>query len=86
VTLRYLLDTNICIYLLKHQPVNVARKFSACRVGEVGMSAITFAELDYGVFVCKDPEREASLLAALAKRIKVLLFGEHAAKAYGACT
>jgi len=46
---RYLLDTNICIYLMKHQPPQVAERFSACRVGEALISAITAAELEYGV-------------------------------------
>ncbi|MFM7732285.1 MAG: PIN domain-containing protein, partial [Cyanobium sp.] len=46
---RYLLDTNICIYLMKHQPPQVVERFSASRVGEVLISAITAAELEYGV-------------------------------------
>jgi len=81
---RYMLDTNMCIYLLKHQPESVAKKFAQCRVGEVVMSAITFAELDYGVAACTNPEREANLLAALTRRIKVAPFDEKSAKAYGA--
>jgi len=48
------------------------------------MSAITFAELDYGVAACANPEREAHLLAALARRIKVVPFDQNSAKAYGA--
>ena len=47
--LRYMLDTNICIELMKNQPPQVVNKFEACFVGEVVMSAITFAELQYGV-------------------------------------
>ena len=42
-------DTNICIYLMKHQPPQVAERFSSCMVGEVLISAITAAELEYGV-------------------------------------
>jgi len=81
---RYMLDTNMCIYLIKHQPESVARKFAQCRPGDVIMSAITFAELEYGVAACAKPEREAHLLAALTRRIKVAPFDETAAKAYGA--
>ncbi len=47
----YLLDTNICIYLMKHQPPQVAQRFSSRMVGEVLISAITAAELGYGVVV-----------------------------------
>ena len=46
---RYLLDTNMCIYLMKHQPAEVAARFAQCYVGEVVMSAVTMAELEYGV-------------------------------------
>ena len=45
---RYMLDTNICIYLTKKQPKEVARRFEQCSVGDVVMSAITYAELQYG--------------------------------------
>jgi len=81
---RYMLDTNMCIYLIKHQPERVARKFAQCNVGDVIMSAITFAELEYGVAACATPEREAAVLAALTRRIKVAPFDEASAKAYGA--
>jgi len=81
---RYMLDTSMCIYLLKRQTENVARRFAVCTVGDVVMSAITFAELDYGVAVCVDPKREASLLTALTSLIKVAPFDESAARAYGA--
>jgi len=81
---RYMLDTNMCIYLLKHQPESVARRFAACTVGDIVMSAITFAEFDYGVSVCADPKREVALLAALTSLIKVVPFDESAARAYGA--
>jgi tRNA(fMet)-specific endonuclease VapC len=46
---KYLLDTNICIYLMKHQPPEVAERFTQCFVGDVVISAITLAELEYGV-------------------------------------
>ena len=52
----YLLDTNICIYLMKHHPPQVAARFAGCYVGEVVISAITLAELEYGV-VCSGSSR-----------------------------
>ena len=42
MTLRYLLDTNICIYIAKQKPISVLKKFTKLAVGEVGMSTITF--------------------------------------------
>jgi tRNA(fMet)-specific endonuclease VapC len=60
----YLLDTNICIYLMKHRPPQVAERFSACRVGEVLISAITAAELEYGVVASgADTDRNSAALA-----------------------
>ncbi|MBB3137639.1 MULTISPECIES: type II toxin-antitoxin system VapC family toxin [Rhizobium] len=80
---RYMLDTNMCIYLMKNQPEQVARRFASCYVGDVVMSAITFAELEYGVSASDDPERELDNLTALAELITVEPFGIAAARAYG---
>lgn len=80
---RYMLDTNICIYLMKNQPPSVARRFAECRVGDVVVSAITYAELEYGVSVSAIPERERSNLDALIELIPVLSFGSDAARCYG---
>ncbi|SAK58431.1 PilT domain-containing protein [Caballeronia catudaia] len=80
---RYLLDTNMCIYLMKHQPEQVARRFAQCYVGDVVMSAITYAELQFGVAMSARPERERVNLASLVELIEVAPFGEDAAAAYG---
>lgn len=80
---RYMLDTNMCIYLMRNQPEPVARRFAECYVGEVVMSAITFAELEYGVSVCPDPEGEQKNLDALIELIEVMPFGTDAGRSYG---
>ena len=80
---RYLLDTNMCIYLMKHQPEAVARRFAQCFVGDVVMSAITLAELEYGVAVSANPEREREHLRSLTEDIPVRPFDADAALAYG---
>jgi tRNA(fMet)-specific endonuclease VapC len=49
---QYLLDTNICIYLMREQPPEVAERFARLRVGDVVMSAVTCAELRHGVERC----------------------------------
>lgn len=46
--LRYLLDTNICIYIAKQRPPSVAKRFARLAVGEVGMSVTTYGELCFG--------------------------------------
>jgi tRNA(fMet)-specific endonuclease VapC len=80
---RYMLDTNMCIYLMKNQPEEVARRFAQCYVGDVVMSAITYAELEYGVAVAANPKRERVNLATLIEDILVMPFDAAAGKAYG---
>jgi tRNA(fMet)-specific endonuclease VapC len=79
----YMLDTNMCIYLMKHQPPEVARRFAECKVGDVLISAITFAELEYGVAVSANPELERTNLEFLIEAIPVAPFDADAARAYG---
>jgi tRNA(fMet)-specific endonuclease VapC len=79
----YMLDTNMCIYLMKNQPEQVARRFAQCYVGDVVMSAITFAELEYGVTVSANSARERRNLFALVDDIPVAPFDASAATAYG---
>lgn len=80
---RYMLDTNMCIYLMKNQPEPVVRRFAACKVGDVVISAITHAELEYGVAVSADSAREARHLEALVELIPVMPFDAAAGRAYG---
>lgn len=80
---RYMLDTNMCIYLMKNQPEQVARRFAQCYTGDVVMSAITYAELECGVTTCASPARGRGNLAALIDDIPVAPFDAAAAQAYG---
>lgn len=80
---RYMLDTNMCIYLMKHQPEQVAKRFAQCYTGDVVMSAITYAELEYGVAACATAVRERRNLADLIEDIPVAPFDAAAAQAYG---
>ena len=81
----YLLDTNICIDLMKHQPPQVAERFSACRVGEVLISAITAAELEYGLVGSGvDAERNGAALARFLLEVPVAPLDGAAARVYGA--
>jgi tRNA(fMet)-specific endonuclease VapC len=73
----------MCIYLMKNQPEEVAMRFSQCYVGDVVMSAITYAELESGVAVCANRTRERRNLAALIEDIPVAPFDAAAAAAYG---
>ena len=81
---RYLLDTNMCIYLMKHQPAKVATRFAQCYVGEVVMSAVTMAELEHGVSCSGVNEhRNREALHELVQDIPPEPFDHAAARAYG---
>ncbi len=81
---RYMLDTNICIYLMKHQPQQVRARFAQCFVGDVVISAVTHAELAYGVACSGEAQaRNEQALAALLEDIPVASFDAQAARAYG---
>jgi tRNA(fMet)-specific endonuclease VapC len=56
---RYMLDTNICIYIAKHQPSEVKARFERLKPGQLVMSAITYGELYYGA--CKSSQRAKAL-------------------------
>ena len=82
---KYMLDTNICIYLMKHQPPEVRERFAQCFVGDVVISAVTLAELEFGI-ACSNPsaqESNRSALESLLEDIMVAPFEAQAAKAYG---
>lgn len=75
---KYMLDTNICIYLLKHNPPKVLEKFRQCQVGDVVISAITWAELLRGCDVF-EPKSAFDKLKAL---IPIVPFDEKASMAF----
>ncbi|MBF2035497.1 MAG: type II toxin-antitoxin system VapC family toxin [Leptolyngbyaceae cyanobacterium T60_A2020_046] len=82
--MKYMLDTNICIYLMKHQPPSVGRRFAECRQGDVVISAITLAELEYGVWVSREETQNQNrqALDALVEMIPPVPFDRPAAAAY----
>lgn len=84
MTPKFMLDTNMCIYLMKHHPPEVAERFAQCYVGEVVISAITLAELEYGVACSGDNQaKNQTALTSLLEDIALAPFDAAAAKAYG---
>lgn len=80
---RYLLDTNICIYIRQKRPEEVLRRFRKLRPGEAALSVITYGELLYGA--AKSAQRTAALerLRALVQLLPALPLPETAAETYG---
>lgn len=80
---RFLLDTNICIYIRQERPESVLRRFRRLRPGEAVLSVITYGELIYGA--AKSSQRDAALerLRELVHWLPALPLPETAAEAYG---
>ena len=81
--MRYLLDTNICIYVIKQRPLRVMEKFRACDVGNIGISSITVSELWYGVAKSQNQAANSKALRQFLLPLNVVSFDERAAEAYG---
>jgi len=81
--MRYLLDTNICIYVIRRRPPQVLARFQRCAIGDLGLSTVTLAELQYGVAKSAFPERNQQALAAFTLPLEILPFDARAAAAYG---
>lgn len=81
--MKYLLDTNICIYLIRHRPSQVRARFESCQIGDIGISSVTLAELQYGVAKSQFPERNQRALEAFVLPLEVVAFDAEAAAAYG---
>jgi len=80
---RYMLDTNICIYIAKRQPLQVKARFEQLKPGQIVMSAITYGELHYGA--CKSNQRAKAQieLKELIQDIPVENLDSTAARFYG---
>lgn len=80
---RYLLDTNICIYIARQRPVEVLARFEQAAPGELAMSVITYGELLYGAEKSRSRSQALEVLEALAQAIPVLPMDETVSRHYG---
>ena len=81
--MRYMLDTNICIYVIKHKPESVFRKLKKIKPEDVCISSITYAELAYGVEKSAQPERNRLALSMMLSSIEIVASDDAAADEYG---
>jgi tRNA(fMet)-specific endonuclease VapC len=81
--MKYMLDTNICIYLIKRRPPQVLARFNDCAVSEIGISAITVAELQDGVKKSQRPAQNQQALTQFLLPLVIADFDAPAAAAYG---
>ena len=81
--MKYLIDTNICIYLMNHHPPEVLARFRKMGVGEIALSSITVSELYYGARKSKAIQQNIRRIEEFVYPFDVLAYDEDAAKEYG---
>lgn len=79
----YLLDTNICIYLIKKKPMLVFEKFNDLPLGSVGISSISVAELQYGIRKSSRSDQNRVALNQFLLPLEIVAFDTLAAVEYG---
>jgi tRNA(fMet)-specific endonuclease VapC len=80
---RFLLDTNICIYIQRERPANVLARFRKLDPGDAAISVITWGELLYGAEKSTQRKKALELLAEFKTFVPVLPIPETAGDAYG---
>ena len=79
----YMLDTNICIYIMKKKPEQVLRRFREVMDEGICISSITLAELEYGMKHSSNPVKNEQALLRFLAPLSILPFGAAAASVYG---
>ena len=79
----YLLDTDICIYLIKRSPFRTLARLQSMEISSVAISSITLSELDYGAAKSTRPEQNKLALAQFLAPLEIMPFDDRAAAQYG---
>ena len=78
-----LLDTNICIYIIKQQQAAVLKHFLEYQIGDIGISSITLSELRFDVAKSTHREKNSKALDEFIITLEVVPYDEAAARSYG---
>jgi tRNA(fMet)-specific endonuclease VapC len=81
--MKYMLDTNICIYCIKKSPQKVFQHLQDQEIGDAGISAITYSELQFGVQNSSNPEQNQIALTEFVAPLEVADYEAEVGKAYG---
>jgi tRNA(fMet)-specific endonuclease VapC len=81
--MEFMLDTNICIYIIKNKPLRVINRLKKIEDSNVGISAITLSELLYGVSKSSRPAQNLMALAQFTAPLEILPYDDEAAHHYG---
>ena len=83
MAVRYLLDTNICIYIAKHHPPAVRERFVQLKADELAMSVVTLGELRFGAEKSQWRERAMAVIAQLVTTVQIVPLTEAVGAHYG---
>ena len=81
--MKVMLDTNICIYLIKQKPASVLAHFEQYALGEIGISSISVAELQFGVSNSQKQQQNQTALDLFLAPLEIVDFDVRAAQVYG---
>lgn len=81
--MKLMLDTSICIYIIKQQPAAVLKRFLEYQIGDIGISSMTLSELRYEVAKSTHQEKNTKALDEFIIPLEVVSFDEEAAHVYG---
>ncbi len=81
--MKYMLDTNICIYIIKKHPEKVLEKFKSIKAGEICMSSIPLSELMFGVQKSEHKQKNTIALQGFTSPLEIIAYDEKAAHHYG---
>lgn len=79
----YMLDTDICIYIIKKKPEHVIERLSKSHISDIGISSITLSELEYGAVKSSRPAQNKLALSEFLAPIEILPYDDMAAQEYG---
>lgn len=83
MNLMYLIDTNICIYLIKQNPETVIQKLKTLEPFQIKISAISVGELEYGVAKSQSVEKNRWKLLHFLSPFDIIPFEDHDAEIFG---
>ena len=81
--MKYLLDTNTCIYIIKRKPEKVIKRFLEFKPGDIGISSITVAELQYGIEKSSRRDENTVALKQFLQPLLILNYTDEDAEVYG---
>ncbi len=81
--MKYLLDTNMCIYIMNQCPVAVIKRCRQCEPGEIAISTVTVSELQYGVAKSSQQKKNKTRLEEFLLPFEILAYDQNAANVYG---